>query len=121
FTLSVSVAAPLAYEPPATATFAEVDVSDTSWNIGFAAGKFDPVDTSSLVPLREITADVGGAVGGGGGVFGGLLVVEPPPAEDGEPPDVFPPDVPELGPLALNGSLLSNSENDWSWPLPAVT
>ena len=82
FTFSVSVGAPLAYEPPATATFAVVAVSATSWNTGLAAGKFDPVETDSLVPFTEITAEVGagvGGVGGAGGVFGGLLVPPAPP------------------------------------------
>jgi hypothetical protein len=92
-----------------------VFVSETSSNIGFAAGKFAPVDTDSLEPLTEMTAAVGGGTGGGGGVFGGFAV--PPPAF--EPPDDFPlldePD--ELGPDALNGSLLSKSENDCSWPM----
>src|SRR6266702_3919697 len=109
-TFKVSVAAPLAYEPPATATFAVVAVKATSWNTGLAAGKFPPVETDSLVPFTEITAEVGagtGGVGGAGGVFGGLLVVPP------EPPDFVPP-VAEVGPPALNGSLLSKSENDWS-------
>src|SRR5712672_999721 len=82
-------------------------VTETSWNSGFAAGKFPPEVTDSLTPFTEITAEVGGAVGGAGGDFGGL------PPED--PPDV-PPPLPELGPLEWNGSLLSKSENDCSWP-----
>jgi hypothetical protein len=119
FTFSVSVAPPVAYEPPATATFAVEAVSATSWNTGLAAGKFDPVVTGSLTPLIEMTAEVGGAVGGAGGTFGGLLVVEPPPEElpDGD----FVPVAAELGPPVLNGSLLSKSEKDCSWPMPADT
>jgi hypothetical protein len=114
FTLSVTVAAPLAYEPPATATFAVEPVSATSWNAGLAAGKFDPVETDSLVPFTEMTAEVGGGVGGAGGVFGGLLVLGGLLlVEDFVPVDVVP------GPPALNGSLLSKSENDCSWPVPA--
>jgi hypothetical protein len=50
-TFRVSVASPLAYEPPATATFAVVAVRATSWNVGLADGKFEPVETDSLVPL----------------------------------------------------------------------
>jgi hypothetical protein len=66
-----------------------------------------------------MTADVGGGVGGAGGTFGGLLVLEPlPPEDEEEPPDDFVA-VDEVGPPALNGSLLSKSENDWSWPVPA--
>ena len=113
FTFSVTVCAPLAYEPPATATFAVEPESATSWNAGLAAGKFEPVETDSLVPFTEITAAVGagvGALGGAGGVFGGLLVLGGLllPAEDLVPVDVVP------GPPALNGSLLSKSENDCS-------
>ena len=113
FTFRVTVCAPLAYEPPATATFAVEPVSATSWNAGLAAGKFEPVATDSLVPFTEITAEVGGGVGGAGGVFGGLLVAGLLPVEDFVPVDVEP------GPPALNGSLLSKSENDCSWPVPA--
>ena len=117
FTLSVIVELPLAYEPPATATFAVVAVRAISWNTGLAAGKFDPAETDSLVPFTEITAAVGGALGGAGGVLGGLLVVAPPPEdEDEEPPDFA---IEVLGPPELNGSLLSKSENDWSCPFPA--
>jgi hypothetical protein len=120
FTFSVSVDAPFAYDPPATETFAVDVVSEMSWNIGFADGKFDPVVTDSLVPFTEMTAAVGGAVGGAGGVFGGLLVLEPPPWDDEEllDDDVVAVD-PAPGPPALNGSLLSKSENDSSWPVPA--
>ena len=106
FTLSVNVGEPFAYEPPTTATRATDPESDTSWNSGFAAGKFPPEVTDSLTPFTEITADVGGAVGGAGGVFGGFPLVPPP--EDVPP---F-----EPGPLEWNGSLLSKSENDCSWP-----
>ena len=114
FTFSMIVAAPSAYEPPATATFAVEAVSEMSWNTGLAAGKFDPAATSSLVPFTEMTAEVGGAVGGAGGVFGGLLLVEPPPPEDDEEPpeEGFVTVAVEPGPLALKGSLLSKSEND---------
>jgi hypothetical protein len=114
FTFSVTVAAPLAYEPPATATFAVEPVSATSWNAGLAAGKLEPVVTDSLVPFTEITAAVGGGVGGAGGAFGGLLGFAGfVPVEVFDPVDVEP------GPPALNGSLLSKSENDCSWPVPA--
>ena len=114
FTFSVSVDAPLAYDPPATATFAIVSVSETSWNIGVAAGKFAPVITVSLEPLTEITADVGGGVGGAGGAFGGFEL--PVPFEP-VPPPVVPLLVDEVvGPPAWNGSLLSKSEKDCSWP-----
>jgi hypothetical protein len=114
FTFSVNVAAPLEYEPPATATFAVDSVRATSWNAGLAAGKFEPVVTDSLVPLTEMTAEVGGGVGGAGGVFGGLLGVACLLGVDD-----FVPVAVELGPPALNGSLLSKSENDCSWPVPA--
>jgi hypothetical protein len=106
FTFSVTVAAPLAYEPPATATFAVDPVSATSWKAGLAAGKFEPVATDSLVPFTEMTAELGGGVGGAGGVFGGLLV-------EGLVAVFVPVDV-EPGPPAWNGSLLSKSENDCS-------
>jgi hypothetical protein len=70
--------------------------------------------------LTEITALVGGGAGGAGGIFG----AEPPP--DDVPLDV-PPEgddgdeeaPPAPGPLVWKGSLLSKSENDWSWPEPA--
>ena len=64
-----------------------------------------------------MTADVGGATGGAGGVFGGFGVVPP----DDDPPDEEPPDdEPEaVGPPEWNGSLLSKSENDCSWPVLA--
>jgi len=109
FTFSVSVVAPFAYEPPATATFAVVSVSDTSWNIGVAAGKFAPVSTVSLVPLTEITADVGGGVGGAGGAFGGLLGVPDPFEPVPLPLDVLLFDEP--GPPAWNGSSLFESKD----------
>ena len=117
FVFRVSAEAPLAYEPPATATFAVDAVRATSWNTGFAAGKFDPVATDSLVPFTESTADVGAGVGGAGGVFGGLLFLAPLPLEAGE--EAVTPDEDFAGPPALNGSLLSKSENDCSWPAPA--
>jgi hypothetical protein len=113
FTLSVIVAAPLEYEPPATATFAVEPVSATSWNAGLVAGKFEPVATDSLVPFTEMTAELGGGVGGAGGVFGGLLVEGFVAVGDFVPVDVEP------GPPALKGSLLSKSENDCNWPVPA--
>jgi hypothetical protein len=119
FTFSVRVCAPLEYEPPATATFAVVFVSETSWNTGFAEGKFEPALTDSLVPFTVITAAVGGGVGGAGGVFGGLAGFEPVPPDDEELPDVVFAGFVALGPPALNGSLLSKSENDWSCPVPA--
>jgi hypothetical protein len=96
-------------------------VSDTSWNIGFAVGKLEPVLTDSSTPFTEMTAEVGGATGGAGGVFGGLLVVPPDDPPDDPPDEGFDgvdDDVP--GPRELNGSLLSKSENDCSWPASAV-
>jgi hypothetical protein len=66
-----------------------------------------------------MTAEVGGAVGGAGGVFGGLLVLEPLPLEEDEPDEDFVPVAEALGPPALNGSLLSKSENDCSCPVSA--
>src|ERR1700730_9559623 len=121
FTFSVSAAAPVAYEPPTTATFAVEAVSERSWNTGLAAGKFEPVPTDSLAPFTEMTAEVGGGVGGGGGVFGGVLgglLFEPPEDEppDGDfvPVDVVP------GPPALHGSFVSKSVNDCSCPVPAA-
>ena len=73
FVFRVSADAPLAYEPPATATFAVEAVRATSWNTGFVAGKFDPVVTDSLVPFTEMTAEVGGAVGGTDRVHGAAI------------------------------------------------
>jgi hypothetical protein len=80
----------------------------------------EPLATDSDVPFTEITALVGGGAGGAGGIFG----AEPPP--DDVPPEVPPEEddgdedaPPAPGPLAWKGSLLSKSENDWSWPLPA--
>jgi len=80
----------------------------------------EPFATDSDVPCTEITALVGGGAGGAGGIFG----AEPPP--DDVPPEV-PPEgddgdedaPPAPGPLVWKGSLLSKSENDWSWPVPA--
>src|SRR5260221_5356789 len=65
-----------------------------------------------------MTAEVGGAVGGAGGVFGGFVFGEPvlPPEDDEDDPPVL---LDELGPPALNGSLLSKSENDCSCPVSA--
>ena len=64
--------------------------------------------------MTEITAEVGGGVGGAGGAFGGLLLLpepfDPVPLRPDEPL------VDEPGPPAWNGSLLSKSENDCSWP-----
>ena len=94
-------------------------MSESSWKTGLAAGKLEPLATDSEVPFTEITALVGGGAGGAGGIFG----AEPPP--DDVPPEV-PPEgddgedaPPAPGPLVWKGSLLSKSENDWSWPLPA--
>jgi hypothetical protein len=63
-----------------------------------------------------MTADAGGGVGGAGGVFGGLAVLDPPLLFFGVADlAVLDEDVPDvLGPPALNGSLLSKSENDCS-------
>jgi hypothetical protein len=94
-------------------------VSATSWNIGFAAGKLEPVETDSLVPFTEMTAEVGTGVGGAGGVFGGLLVLGPPP-DDGELGVDFGAGVAlEPGPPALNGSLLAKREKEVSCPVSA--
>jgi hypothetical protein len=109
FTFRVSVASPVAYEPPTTEIFALVAVSERSWKVGLAAGKFAPAVTDSPVPLTEITADVGGGVGGDGGVTGGV------PLPDEDPLfGVFGVDDDDDGPPAWNGSLLSKSEKDWS-------
>src|SRR3954470_12037614 len=67
----VSVWEPLAYEPPTTETLAELLPSETSWNIGLAAGNAAPLETDSETPFTAMTAEVGGAVGGGGGGGGG--------------------------------------------------
>jgi hypothetical protein len=68
-----------------------------------------------------MTAEVGGAVGGAGGVFGGFVFGEPvlPPEDDEDDEDDPPLLLDELGPPALNGSLLSKSENDCSCPVAA--
>src|SRR3954454_23505252 len=66
----VSVWEPLAYEPPTSETLAELLPSDTSWNIGFAAGNAAPLETDSETPFTAMTADGGGAVGGAGGALG---------------------------------------------------
>ena len=122
-TVSVIVGVPLAREPPTTETFAVVGESETSWNIGFNDGNAPPLKTDSETPLTAITADVGGAVGGAGGVAGALPEPELVPPEP-VPPDEAPgpgPDADddELGPAELNGSLLSKSENEPSWPASA--
>ena len=84
FTESVTVDWPFAYEPPAIETFALFAVSETSWKIGFAAGKSEPALTDSSVPLTEMTTLVGGGDGGAGGVDG---VLPPPELDDPEEPD----------------------------------
>jgi hypothetical protein len=125
FSSRVSVGAPVAYEPPTIVTVAVFAVSDLSWKIGFDAGKAAPEVTDSETPFTEMTAAVTGGAGGAGGVTGGLE--EPPPEPDEEPPPE-PDEVPEvpeepgeaLEALPANGSLLSKSENDCSWPVPAV-
>jgi hypothetical protein len=73
-----------------------------------------------------MTAETGGATGtegGGGGDFGALPPDEPPadePPDDEPPVDDEPPDALDvLGPPEWNGSLLSKSENDCSWPASA--
>src|SRR5262245_43854576 len=122
FTVSVSVGAPLAYEPPTTVIFAVFAVRAASWKIGFAAGNAPPVETDSETPLTEMTAVVTGAAGvaggfgGVGGVGGGLPVPVPPEPE----PELFGAELFGLADAALNGSLLSKSENDCSCPVPAV-
>ena len=83
FTERVTVGWPVAYEPPAIETFALFAVSETSWKIGFAAGKSEPAFTDSSVPLIEMTTLVGGGDGGAGGVEG-VLPLEP---DDPEEPD----------------------------------
>ena len=110
FTFSVSVAAPLAYEPPTTETFAVVAVSESSWKTGLAAGKLEPLATDSDVPFTEITALVGGGAGGAGGSFG----FEPVPDDVPSDGDDGPLAAPLPGPAEWKGSLLSKSENDWS-------
>src|SRR3954453_15645806 len=82
----VSVWEPLAYEPPTTETFAELLPSETSWNIGLAAGNAAPLETDSEMPFTAMTAEVGGAVGRvgggwapGGGAPGASAACPPPP------------------------------------------
>src|SRR3954467_1816936 len=100
----VSVWEPLAYEPPTTETLAELLPSETSWNIGLAAGNAAPLETDSETPFTAMTADVGGAGGGAGGVLGGPAPPPPPPpppvGEDPPPPLDLPPpadEPPEAG------------------------
>jgi hypothetical protein len=121
--LIVNVCEPLAYEPPTTESFAELLPRETSWNIGFDAGNAAPLVTDSETPLTAMTAELGAGVGGAGGAFGAGV---PPPDEEPPPPlDLWLLDDGEAlrletlagvddGPLALNGSLLSKSENDSS-------
>jgi hypothetical protein len=89
FTVSVSVAWPLAYVPPAIATLAVVAVNDLSRKGGGFRdnGKSEPGATDSSVPFTERTADVGGGEGGDGGVAG---VDEVPPPEPLEPEPLEP-------------------------------
>jgi hypothetical protein len=118
FTLSLSVGAPVAYEPPITEIVAVFEVSAMSWNIGFEAGNAPPVVTDSETPFTEMTAVVTGAAGGAGGaggVTGGVAGLEPEPEPEPEPDPEPDPDPDEPDALAAaNGSLLSKSENDWS-------
>jgi hypothetical protein len=75
----------------------------------------EPLTTDSDEPFTEITALVGGGAGGAGGIFGAL-----PPPDDVPPEGDGDEDAPPApGPLVWKGSLLSKSENDWSWPVPA--
>ena len=55
---SVTVACPLASEPPAIPTLALVLVTDTSLKVGLEAGNDAPTLTFSAIPLTDITADV---------------------------------------------------------------
>jgi hypothetical protein len=123
-TFTVSVCEPPSYEPPTTETFAAVAVSETSWNMGLDAGNAEPALTVSDVPLTEMTADVGagfGADGGAGGAFG-VVDVDVELGGVGGAGGVF--GVVAVfvlveGPDELNGSLLSKTENDSSWPVSA--
>ena len=119
FTERVTVCWPVAYEPPAIETFALFAVSETSWKIGFAAGKSEPAFTDSSVPLTEMTTLVGGGDGGAGGVEG-VLPLEPDDPEEPDDEDEPDEDDDELGvddgPWLANGSLLEKRENDSSWP-----
>src|SRR3954463_14936768 len=67
----VSVWEPLAYEPPTTETLAELLPSETSWNIGLAAGNAAPLETDSETPFTAMTAEGGGAVGAPSAAGGG--------------------------------------------------
>src|SRR5437870_2718531 len=85
---------------------------DMTWNIGLDAGKAAPAPTDSATPFTEMTAAVTGGAGGAGGAGGvtGGLADPPPEVAPDELLDVFP----------AKGSLLSKSENDCSWPVPAA-
>jgi hypothetical protein len=123
FTVSFSVGAPLAYEPPTIVMVAVVAVMDMAWKIGAAAGNAAPTETASDTPFTEITAEVtaaagvAGDFGGVGGVGGvrGVTGVLPEPEPEPEPEEAFGDDL-----WDENGSLLSKSENDSSWPVAAV-
>jgi hypothetical protein len=126
FTVSFSVWEPLAYEPPTTETVAVFDVSETSSKrplaavFGFEDGKIPFVLTDSDTPFTEITAEDGGGFGGAGGTAGGDGddPDEPPEPELLPDPEPLPEDAVAVavGVPPANGSLLSNRENDSSWP-----
>jgi hypothetical protein len=95
-----------------------VALSETSWKIGFDAGKSEPELTDSSVPLIEMTTLVGGGDGGDGGVDGVLPPLEPEPEEpdDEDEPDEDDDEEDVDGPWLANGSLLEKRENDSSCP-----
>jgi len=128
FSCSVTVAEPLAYEPPTIEIFAECAVTETRWKSGWidgsvelASGKSLPTATEYSVPLTEITAVPGV----------GALALRPSDDEPPLPPLEEPPDDPPAEPpddededdaseLSLicwaKGSLLANRLNDESCP-----
>jgi hypothetical protein len=125
FTVSLSVWDPLAYEPPTTETVAVFDVSETSSKrplaavFGFEDGKIPFVLTDSDTPFTAITAEDGGGFGGAGGTAGGDaggVADEPPEPEPLPDPEPLPADAVAVAAPPAKGSLLSNRENDSSWP-----
>ena len=113
-------------------TFTELFVNETSRNVGFEAGKFARTATLSVLPLTEMSAELGfvavtltlvlvPAEDRVDGLVEDGLVEVPPLDGCAAPPVVQPPLKPE--PLAhltsiccVNGSLLRKRLNASSWP-----
>ena len=127
--VTLTVAAPFSYEPPAIPIFAALRVSETSVNTGAAAGNDFVTATLLSTPLTENTASVGFAKAAGAcaGAFGAIEGVTPAAAVFGfdEPLDDVAHELPSdevvslphaVAICCLNGSLLLNRLNEISCP-----